>query len=198
MKIVSELRGRRTLISAVITAVVVLALVLSGPGFSANLMYSYGVTGYGYGYGYTAGEASDESGVIKNEYTTDETVYAVGSGFIPGSQVEVTITEDKHWTDGKSINSTIYQQKVVNTSGSGNILDPIWPDPIPGEYDMIFNINPTDNTYDPLGGDVVDDPNEPGFIVVGIVPALTPLGVIALIGLLSVIVALSITIRKRR
>jgi hypothetical protein len=198
MKIVSGLRERRTLISAVVTAVVVLALVLSGPGFSANLMYPYGGTGYGYGYGYTAGEASDELGDTKNEYTTDETVYAVGSGFIPSSPVEVTITEDKHWTDGKSINSTIYKQKIVNADVNGSILDPIWPDPIPGGYDIIFNVNQSDNTYNPLDGDVVDDPNEPGFIVVGIVPALTQLGVIALIGLLSVIVAVSITIRKRR
>jgi hypothetical protein len=196
MKIASELRGRRTLISAVITAVVVLALVLSGPGFSANLMYSYG----GAGYGYTAGEASDESGNAKNEYTTDEIVYAAGSGFQPLSNVEVTITEDKHWTDGKSINSTIYKQKIVNTSDSGNILDPIWPDPIPGKYDMIFNINLTDNTYDLFDGDVVDDPNEPGFIVVGVVPALTPIGLIALIGLLSLIAAISIKMgtKKRR
>lgn len=198
MKIVSELRGRRILVSASITAIIVLVLILSGPGYSANLMYSYGGTGYGYGYGYTDGEASDESGYTKNVYTTAEIVYAVGSGFYPSTNVEVTITEDKHWTDGKSINSTIYKQTVVNTDTFGNILDPIWPDPIPGEYDMIFNINLTDNTYDPLDGDVVDNPNDPGFIVVAGVPTLTPVGIIALMGLLSVIVAVSITLRKRR
>ena len=52
MKIASELRGRRTLISAVITTVVVLTLVLSGAGISANSGYPYGDSSYGSDYGY--------------------------------------------------------------------------------------------------------------------------------------------------
>ncbi len=198
MKIASELRGRRTLISAGITAMVVLTLVLSGSGISANLRYPSGGSSYGSGYGGTTGEASDEAGIIKNMYTVLETVYAVGSGFQANSDVEVTITEDKHWTNGKTINSTIYKQVIVTTDGFGNILEPIWPNPLPGEYDMIFNVNPADNTYDPTQGDVVDDPNDPGFIVAEVVPAFTPAGLIALVGLLTAIAVISIGIRRKQ
>lgn len=202
MKIVSEVRGRKNLVSALITAVIVLVLVLSGPGYSANVA-SVGAYENNCGYGYPSGEATDDGGNTKDVYYTDEIVYATGSGFDSTSDVDIYITEDKKWEDGKPINSTIYKRKDnVTPDANGDInAEEIWTDPIPGEYDIVFDAD-QDGFYNVGGdeGDVVDDPNDPGLTVLGRVPALTPIGLIALIGLLSVVAAISIRtgIKKRR
>jgi hypothetical protein len=74
----------------------------------------------------------------------------------------------------------------------------IWPDPVVGAYDIFSDAN-KNGIYD-AGIDAVDDLHNPGFTVNETakvsVPALTPIGMIALIGLLSVIAVL--TIRKKR
>ena len=200
MKIVSEVRGRKNLVSALITAVIVLVLVLSGPGYSANVA-SVGAYGNNCGYGYPSGEATDDGGNTKDVYYTDEIVYATGSGFDSTSDVDIYITEDKKWEDGKPI--TIYQRKNnVTPDVNGDInAEEIWTAPIPGEYDIVFDAD-QDGFYNVGGieGDVADDPNHPGLTVFGRVPALTPIGLIVLIGLLSVVAAISIRtgIRKRR
>ena len=143
------------------------------------------------------GEATDAIGGTKDLYYTYETVYATGSGFVPGSLVNIYITEDKHWEDGMPINSTVYARKDnVTVDPGGNIVgEEIWPNPIPGEYDMIFDQD-QDGFYN-VGRDAVDNPNDPGFTVVAQAPALTPLGLIALVGLLTII-ATSTIVRKRK
>lgn len=143
------------------------------------------------------GEATDAVGGTKDVYTTRETVYASGSGFMPGDVVDIYVTEDKHWEDGMPINSTIYAGPVtVTVAGNGTITgEEVWPDPVPGEYDMVFDTN-QDGSYNT--GDVVDNPNDPGFTVVAAVPTVTPMGLIALIGLLSVIVVIRTKLRKRQ
>ena len=148
------------------------------------------------------GYASDSGGTEQERFYTNETVYVTGSGFIPNSEVDIYITEDKHWVDGTHINSTIYAQKHnVTTDGNGSIIGvEIWPNPDPGEYDVVYDTN--NNMKFDLGVDAAHNENDPGFIVLGReqreqVPALTPVGIAALIGLLSVI-ATSTLIRKRR
>lgn len=70
----------------------------------------------------------------------------------------------------------------------------MWIDPSIGEYDIVFDAH-RNGIYN-KGIDAVDDPNDPGFIVLCSVPALAPIGLIVLVGLLSVVVAISIR-RKR-
>ncbi|MGB3477665.1 MAG: hypothetical protein WBB67_00725 [bacterium] len=144
-----------------------------------------------------SGEATDAAGGTKDVYKTTETVYATGSGFVPGSLVNIYITEDKHWIDGMHINSTVYARKDnVNVTPDGNIVgEEMWPNPIPGEYDMVFDAN--QNGFYDAGIDAIDDPNDPGFTVLGQVPALTPVGIAALVGLLTII-ATSTILRKRK
>ena len=144
-----------------------------------------------------SGEATDAAGGTKDVYKTTETVYATGSGFDPGSKVDIYITEDKHWIDGMHINSTVYARKDnVNVTPDGTIFgEEMWPNPIPGEYDMVFDAN--QNGFYDVGIDAIDDPNDPGFTVLGQVPALTPIGIAALVGLLAII-ATSTILRKRK
>ncbi|MBN1762389.1 MAG: right-handed parallel beta-helix repeat-containing protein [Methanomicrobia archaeon] len=146
------------------------------------------------------GYASDSGGSEQEVYYTDQTVYATGSGFAPNSEVDIYITEDKHWVDGTPINSTIYAQKHnVTTDGNGSIIgEEIWPNPDPGEYDIVYDTN--NNMKFDLGVDAVDNENDPGFIVLERerVPTLTPVGIAALIGLLSVIAISTIERKKRR
>jgi hypothetical protein len=60
---------------------------------------------------------------------------------------------------------------------------------------MVFDANQNGN-YE-IGVDAVDNSNLPGFVVISAVPLITPYGIVALIGLLSV-VAISTLVRKRR
>jgi uncharacterized repeat protein (TIGR01451 family) len=147
-----------------------------------------------------SGYGSDSGGTEQELFYTDETVYATGSGFIPNSEVDIYITEDKHWVEGTPINSTIYAQKHnVTTDGNGNIIgEEIWPNPDPGEYDIVYDTN--NNMKFDLGVDAAHNENDPGIIVLERekVPALTPLGIAALIGLLSVIAISTIERKKKR
>jgi uncharacterized repeat protein (TIGR01451 family) len=149
------------------------------------------------------GYASDSGGTEQEVYYTDETVYATGSGFAPNSEVDIYITEDKHWVDGTHINSTIYAEKHdVTTDGNGSITgEEIWPNPDPGEYDIVYDTN--NNMKFDLDVDAVDNENGPGFIVLGReqreqVPALTPVGIAALVAALGVVALSTIVRRKKR
>ena len=102
------------------------------------------------------------------------------------------------WTGGEKITDYhVYASlKDVPTDAAGNITAvEIWPNPIPGEYDIVFDANQNE-IYD-VGVDVVDHQNHPGFTVFGKVPALTPVGLLALVGLLSII-ATSTILRSER
>ena len=145
-----------------------------------------------------SGDATNSVGGVQEKYNTGETVYATGSGFAPNKQVDIYIVGDYAWIGGEKI--TDYQvyasRKDVQTDAAGNITaEEIWPHPRPGEYDIVFDANQNE-IYD-VGVDVVDHPNHPGFTVFGKVPALTPVGLLALVGLLSII-ATSTILRKRK
>lgn len=156
---------------------------------------------YGYGWDYAillsgpSGKASDSTGRTKAVYDLGESVYAAGSGFVPNSPVDIYITEDRKWYDGTEINPPLFATKTVDADANGAIRAvEVWTDPSVGEYDIIFDAN--QNGIYNKGIDAVDDPNDPGFIVLCSVPALAPVGLIVLVGLLSVVVAISIR-RKR-
>jgi uncharacterized repeat protein (TIGR01451 family) len=162
---------------------------------------------WGYGWDYAivlvscpSGDATNPVGGVQEVYNTGETVYATGSGFAPNGSVDIYIVDDYAWTGGEKITGYhVYASlKDVPTNATGSISPTdIWPNPIPGEYDMVFDAN--QNEYYDIGVDVVDHPAHPGFTVEGQVqvPALTPIGIAALVGLLA-IVATSTILRKRK
>lgn len=177
-----------------------------------NFMGAWGQNGetqeYAYGWDYALvfapcpdGDATDELGDVVEVFTTDEPVYATGSGFRPNSTVDVYIVSDRAWTNGDNVSDYFIfaVKKDVLADAVGDIVPTeIWPNPIPGEYDMFFDAN--QNGIYEVGVDVVDHPNHPGFIVQAAqvrAPVFTPLGIAALIGLLSFI-ATSTLVRKRR
>ena len=148
-----------------------------------------------------SGDTTDSAANIKDVYYTSETVYATGSGFASNTLVDIYIVDDYAWFNGMNITDrTVYARKYnVSTDEYGNITAvEIWPNPIPGEYDMVFDANQNE-IYD-VGVDAVDHPNHPGFTVEGQVqvPALTPIGIAALVGVLSIIATSTILRRKRR
>ncbi|GEM_PF-1610624 len=165
---------------------------------------------YGYGWDYALisapcpqGDATDAFGDLVEVYTTSETVYATGRGFRPNSTVDVYIVSDRAWTNGDNVTHYFIfnDSKNVPTNAAGEIIPTaIWQNPIPGEYDMFFDAN--QNGIYEVGVDAVDHPNHPGFIVTAApaevleVPTLTPVGLIALAGLLWAIAAVAI-VRKR-
>jgi len=165
---------------------------------------------WGYGYDYaliyvpcSSGDATDSVGGVQEVYNTGEPVYATGSGFAPNGSVDIYIVDDYAWVGGENITDYyVYASlKDVPTDAAGNIASTeIWPNPIPGEYDMVFDANQNE-IYD-VGVDVVDHPAHPGFTVEGQVqvPALTPIGIIALVGLLTIIATSTIlrSTRKKR
>ncbi len=154
-----------------------------------------------------SGDAANDTGQVKDEYTPDEEVYAVGSGFTPDTHVDIYVVDDYKWDGGEKITDyTVYASaKNVLTDGDGNIgvgtPVPIWADPVQGEYDMVFDAN--QNEYFDEFVDAVDHPNHPGFIVTGSAPVeraplLMPLGIAALIGLLSIIASTTLLRRRKR
>ncbi len=161
---------------------------------------------YGYSWDYALvyapcpdGNATDPTGLVKDVYLPSETVYATGSGFRPNSTVDIYIVSDRAWTNGDNVSGNVIfaVKKNVSTNVSGDIVPTeIWLNPIPGEYDMFFDAN--QNGLFEVGVDVVDHPNHPGFIVrPPQVSVLAPFGLLALVGLLSII-ATSTLVRKRK
>jgi uncharacterized repeat protein (TIGR01451 family) len=142
-----------------------------------------------------SGDAADGTPAIKDVFTAGEPVYALGRNFAPNKNVSIYITPVRTWAFG----DIIADYKIVGpvnttTDANGNIgINPkvlMWPDPVPGQYHMVFD--DPDVIYEP-GVDLYDL-----FEVIGVaVPVVTPLGLVALIGLLS-IVATSTLLKKRK
>ncbi len=108
------------------------------------------------------GNSADSSGSGKDEFTPDDTVYASGNWFTPGSPVDIYILPDRAWSDGDPVTGIPVASPIAN--GSGSFLVQVWAPPLEeGEYDLVFDSN-RNQTYDKLV-DAVDDPNHPGFIV---------------------------------
>jgi hypothetical protein len=146
-----------------------------------------------------SGDATDPLGNVQEVYSTGEPVYARGTGFDNDSTVTIYIVRDMKWIGGEDLNDyTIFAGPVVvPTDAFGNIVPTeIWPNPVPGEYDMLFDAN-HNGIYDLLTN-VVDNPHEPGFIVQGAAPVLTPFGLAVLVGLLSLIATHTLVRKKKR
>ncbi len=180
-------------------------------GIDTNFLVSFGrsedeLNAYACGWDYVlicskpapSGDATDPLGNVQEVYSTGEPVYARGTGFDSNSTVTIYIVRDMKWIGGEDVNDyhIFAGPVVVPTDAFGNIVPTkIWPNPVLGEYDMLFDAN-HNGIYDLLT-DVVDNPHDPGFIVTAAVPVVTPLGIAALIGLLSLI-ATSTLIRKKK
>jgi hypothetical protein len=104
-------------------------------------------------------------GTTKDKYYTNEDVRVTASGFLPGADVDVYVTEDRAWSSGDSIPPYILMD-TFTANDSGNITNQvIWKHPLRvGEYDVVFDAD-HNGDYDELW-DLVDDPNHPGFVVV--------------------------------
>jgi hypothetical protein len=121
----------------------------------------------------------------------DEDVYAAGSGFTTGTNVDIHVVSDQDWNDGDQIpadvTGSVETVSVVN-GDVGPVL--VWHAPLViGEYDIVIDAN-RNRVYDASTGGL--DSGSPGFVVVAgappvPVPVLTPPGIIGLIGLLCVI-----------
>ncbi|MBN1762976.1 MAG: hypothetical protein JW878_07890 [Methanomicrobia archaeon] len=140
-----------------------------------------------------SGEATDPAGLSKEVYTAGEPVYAVGSGFDANENVSIYIVPFQQLNDGVAINTRgiIVGPINVTTDGNGDIgPELVWPNPVPGRYLMIFDDPDGDYNQD---RDPLDE-----FSVVGAAPVVTPLGLVVLIGLLSVVATSTLLRRKKR
>jgi len=143
-----------------------------------------------------SGEATDPIGLAKEVYTLGEPVYGVGSGFAANKDVDIYILPFMTLVGGEDLDALkIFGPVNVQTDANGDIgaVNPVlvWPNPTPGHYLMVFD--DPDGDFDP-GADPLDD-----FTVIGtaLVPLVTPPGIVALFGLLS-IVATGTLVKKRR
>ncbi|MEA1866326.1 MAG: hypothetical protein U9N46_14270 [Euryarchaeota archaeon] len=137
--------------------------------------------------------SSSATGAPKYRYRTNEDVYAAGSGFTPGTSVDIYVVLDQDWNDGDQIPADVtgaVETVPVNDGDVGPVL--VWHAPLtPGRYDIVIDAN--QNGFYDTATDGLDS-GSPGFVVIADapptppvpVPVLTPPGIIALIGLLCV------------
>ncbi len=97
---------------------------------------------------------------------------------------------DQDWNNGDPIPADVTGAVETVSVVNGAIATvPVWHAPlVVGEYDIVIDAN--QNGFYDASTDGLDS-GSPGFVVIGIpppasVPALTPIGIIALIGLLCV------------
>ena len=130
-------------------------------------------------------ESADSSGNKKDTFIEGDKVYSFGSKYGASETYDLYIVEDRSWTDGMSITPYVIKT-TVSTDVNGDIVpDPtlIWSSAIKGKYDIVVDVEGNgnyDQDIDPLDD---ADVNDAGFEV----PVLTPVGMIALIGLLLVV-----------
>jgi hypothetical protein len=150
------------------------------------------------------GDATESTGFIKDEYTLNEDVYATGSNFDPGYNgiMDIYVFDDYDWYEGLDIASLPppYAWSFnVSIDANGNVGPiKIWNkgETFVGEFDLFFDAN-GDGKYT-QGIDAVDNFHDPGFIIIGEVPALMPQGIATLMVLLSIIAIGTIARKKRR
>jgi hypothetical protein len=110
--------------------------------------------------------ATEAGWTSKDEYRTNEDVHVSGSGFLPGSDVDVYVVGDGKWLGGETIaDYGIAAITTFTADVDGKIEGIVWHAPLEvGEYDVVFDAN-QNGDYDEIT-DSVDDPNHPGFTVV--------------------------------
>jgi hypothetical protein len=114
-----------------------------------------------------SGDATNSDGLSEGTYHPEDTVYVVGSGFVPSAVVHVYVVSDATWFDGMAIPPDLSGDGMNAVSaGTGGSFGPvaIWSPPlVAGEYDVVFDAN-RNGIFD-LATDAVHDPNHPGFVV---------------------------------
>ena len=116
-------------------------------------------------------------------------MYAAGSGFTPGTNADIYVVPDQDWNDGNPIPSDV-TGAVETVSVNGGDIAPVrvWHAPLtPGRHDIVIDAN-QNGVYDASTDGL--DSGSPSFVVIDMpsvpVPALAPIGIIALISLLCV------------
>jgi uncharacterized repeat protein (TIGR01451 family) len=139
-----------------------------------------------------SGDAVDATGFVKRVYRAGEPVFARGSGFLPLKYVDIYITPARVWKANDSIaNLSIFGPGNTTTDANGSIGPLlVWKNPYPGEWQLVFD--DPDGVFNPLTDAVTD------FSVTEAVPLVTPLGIAALIGLLSIVAMSTMAAKKRR
>ena len=143
------------------------------------------------GGGVVTAASSSITGVPIDLYRVDADVYAIGSGFATGTNVDIHVVPYQNWNDGDPIPADITGSvETVSVNGNGNVGPVlVWQAPLViGEYDIVIDAN-RNGVYDASTDGL--DGGSPGFVVIrgtppASVPVLTPIGIIALIGLLCV------------
>ncbi len=108
------------------------------------------------------GESSDSGGTGKVLYMTNESVYAIGSGFAPTFPVDVIVVPGRVWNDGDQIPPDITDSgtTTVIPDASGNILPAaVWAPPLMvGTYNIVFDINQDGQYIYPSGWEGPPEP----------------------------------------
>jgi len=129
--------------------------------------------------GWSAGDwdftIGDAGSVTDTYYPTDD-VTVSGTGFPPGTNVNVYVVQDFAWVNGDPIPqvpSPVFAFNTFLTDGSGRIGFPtpevIWSAPLTiGSYDIVFDVN-QDVFYNDAS-DFIDNPHAPGFVVMAAPP----------------------------
>ena len=155
------------------------------------------------------GDSSEATQVIQDVFFTDEDVWALGGGFIPGDWIDIYVVPDRDWTDGDAIqppNDVSNGVENVQADVNGDVHALVWPQPlIVGAYDIVYDAD-EDGFYD-WGTDAIDGMS-PGFIVRGTwdgvggegpsqVPIVSPLGLIVLTSILPLIGIIALRKKKQ-
>ena len=146
-------------------------------------------------------ESCDSTGVRKDTFDLDETVYVNGSGYAPSITAVMTydlyvVNDVAVWTDSMPIPDRVPGTVTTVSSDSlGNIPPtPVWSDPLtPGTYDIVVDVN-GNGDYDE-GIDALDDMDiqeTAGFFVI---PEYA-LG--AILGVIACFAAFGVFLRSRR
>jgi hypothetical protein len=92
----------------------------------------------------TAHHVGHDAGAPTYTYRVDEDVYAAGSGFATGTNVDIRVIPDQDWNDGDPIppdvTGAVETVSVVN-GDVGPVL--VWNAPlVPGKYDIVIDHEP--------------------------------------------------------
>jgi len=112
--------------------------------------------------------AAEAGGTLKNRYHASEDVKVSGNGFPINSDVAVYVVAEGEWSGGEAIaDYGIVVTEAFTTDEYGNFgPEVIWHAPLEiGEYDVVFDTD-GNGYYDEIP-DFVNNPNHPGFTVLG-------------------------------
>lgn len=137
-------------------------------------------------------ESSDSAGNKKDIFRQSDSVYAFGCNYpdMPSSPYQppydLYVVYDRQWTDGDGIPARVSGTALLVNTANGCIAPHptlIWGSSNQGKYDIVVDVN-GNGKYDQCI-DALDDLDigDAGFVV----PTLTPIGIVALIGLLSIV-----------